>query len=110
MVAARKIQSETVFDTLGSPVRRQIVRLLSAGPKPVGAIAQALPVTRPAVSKHLKLLESARLVRHESHGTQNVFRLSPEGFQLARRWLDDFWDDALSRYADVAERSYREGK
>ncbi len=74
----------------------------------MGAIAQALPVTRPAVSKHLKLLESARLVRHESRGTQNVFWLSPEGFQAARRWLDEFWDDALMRYADLAERSCRE--
>ncbi len=110
MVPARRIQSETVFDALGSPVRRKIVRLLSTGPKPVGAIAKGLPVTRPAVSKHLKLLERAQLVVHESHGTRNVFRLSPQGFQAARHWLDEFWDDALARYADVAERAHREGK
>jgi len=110
MLPARNAQSESVFDALGSPVRRQIVRLLSTGPKPVGAIAGALPVTRPAVSKHLKLLEQARLVKHDRRGTQNVFRLSPEGFSAARRWLDGFWDEALVRYAELAERLHRDGK
>jgi hypothetical protein len=62
------------------------------------------------VSKHLKVLEQARLVRHDRHGTQNVFELSPEGFRSARHWLDGFWDDALSRYAAVAEAMQREAK
>ncbi|HMR79795.1 MAG TPA: metalloregulator ArsR/SmtB family transcription factor [Polyangiaceae bacterium] len=109
MNAPRKLSSETVFDALGSPIRRQIMRLLARGPMPVGAIATVLPVTRPAVSKHLKLLEQARLVRHDRNGTQNLFQLSPDGFRSARHWLDGFWDEALSRYADVADRLQRDG-
>lgn len=70
---------------------------------PVGEIAERLPVSRPAVSKHLRLLESAGLVEYTSSGTRNIFRLSPGGFQAARSYLEGFWDEALANFRRVAE-------
>jgi len=93
----RHAAAESAFDALGNPIRRRIVRILAKGPRPVGAIAAALPVSRPAVSKHLQLLESARLVTHVRAGNRNVFELERAGFEVTRRWLDTFWDDALAR-------------
>lgn len=100
--------SDLVLDALGCDTRRQIVRLLSGGRRAVGEIAEQLPVSRPAVSKHLRLLESARLVQHEQVGTQNLFQLNPKGFAEARNWLDQFWGDALSRFALLAENTSQE--
>lgn len=96
---------ERALGALGNPVRRAIVRMLAGGPRPVGAIAAELPVSRPAVSKHLRVLERARLVGFEREGNRNVFRLEAEGFESARRWLDAFWDEALARFALVAENT-----
>lgn len=93
---------EATLDALGSPLRRQIVRMLAPGPLSVGEIAARLPVSRPAVSKQLRVLERADLVRHRSQGNRNMFRLDPAGFEAARHWLDAFWDDALARLAVVA--------
>src|SRR5688572_22687710 len=84
---ARRNAAESVLDALGSPIRRKIVRILADGPRPVGEIAAKLPVSRPAVSKHLLLLSKAELVTHEREGNRNVFRLHPSGFESARRWL-----------------------
>lgn len=102
------MSAEAALDALGSPVRRTIVRILARGPRPVGELAAELPVSRPAVSKHLRILEEARLVAHDTQGTRNVFRLEPRGFRAARRWLDDFWDEALDRFSDEAERIARQ--
>ena len=93
----------TTLDALGNATRRRIVRILAPGPRSVGEIAAELPISRPAVSKHLRVLEDAALVAHESQGNRNLFRLHPAGFDAARRWLDAFWDDALSRFVMVAE-------
>ncbi len=98
-------KAEKALDALGNPVRRRIVHILSKGPRAVGEIAAELPVSRPAVSKHLRLLERARVVRHERHGTQNVFELDQAGFDAARHWLEGFWDDALSRFVLLAENT-----
>lgn len=95
----------TALDALGNPVRRQIITLLAQKPAPVGAIAAQLPVSRPAVSKHLALLEAARLVAFETSGRQNVYRLDTGGFEAASTWLDSFWSDALSRFMIVAENT-----
>lgn len=95
---------ERTLDALGNPTRRTIVRLLAPGPRSVGELASALPISRPAVSKHLRILESAALVTYEAAGTRRLFRLDPHGFDAARRWLDAFWDEALPRLAAVAER------
>ena len=76
-----------VFDALGEPVRRQIIARLRSGPTPVGKLADQLTVGRPAVSKHLRVLEGAGLVRHESRGTRNLYALAPEGMVVAQQWL-----------------------
>lgn len=102
---AAALQNEAVFDALGNPVRRDIMRLLAPGPRPVGEIAAELPVSRPAVSKHLRILEDAQLVAHEKQGNRNVFRLHEVGFEAARQWLDAFWDEALARFVLVAENT-----
>lgn len=96
-------KNEATLDALGSPTRREIIRILSSGPKPVGTIASKLPVSRPAVSKHLQVLENAKLVTHEQQGNRNIFQLNQEGFEDAKQWLDSFWQEALFRFATVAE-------
>ncbi len=101
--ATRAEAAQSALDALGNPTRRAIVQILARGPRSVGAIAAELPVTRPAVSKHLTILRRAELVVSSQRGTQNLFRLHPGGFVAARRWLDDFWDDALARFAALAE-------
>ena len=88
-------QSDLVFDALGDPMRRRIVERLRYGPSPVGELAAALPVGRPAVSKHLKVLEGAGLVEHRSVGTRNLYALAPPGFAALQRWLVAHWDTTL---------------
>jgi DNA-binding transcriptional ArsR family regulator len=90
---------DAVFDALGHPMRRRMLELLREGPRPVGELARELPIKRPAVSKHLRVLEGAGLVQHRSRGTRNLYVVAPEGFQQAQRWLTDVWDAALSEFA-----------
>ena len=101
-------RADAVFDALGEPVRRQIIARLGSGPTPVGRLADQLTVGRPAVSKHLRVLEGAGLVQHESRGTRNLYALAPEGMVVAQQWLVGMWDAALASYADevraVSER------
>jgi DNA-binding transcriptional ArsR family regulator len=92
---------ELVLDALGDPMRRRIVERLRPGPMPVGKLAADLPVGRPAVSKHLKILEGAGLVEHHSVGTRNLYALAPPGFAALQQWLAGTWDEALSAYADA---------
>lgn len=96
--------ADAVLDALGSPMRRAILRVVAAGPHTVGAIAAKLPVSRPAISRHLKQMEDAHLVVLEPRGTQTLVRLDRNGFEAARRWLEGFWDEALPAFAAVAER------
>jgi len=70
----------------------------------VGELAEGLPVTRPAVSQHLKILKHARLVRDEAQGTRRIYAIDPAGLGVIRAWLDRFWDKALAAYAEAAER------
>lgn len=91
------------MDALGHQTRRAILGRLQNGPLAVGALAADLPISRPAVSKHLRILEEARLVAHTSKGASNIFYLDQQGFQAARAYLDSFWDEALTRYQRVAE-------
>src|SRR5688572_9974872 len=92
------------FAALAEPMRVAIVERLAQRPMAVGELAAGLPVTRPAVSQHLKVLKSARLVRDEPQGTRRVYRLDPAGLGPIRQWLDRFWDQALAAYAEAAER------
>lgn len=95
-------QADLVFDALGEPVRRQIVDLLRDGPRSVGDLARELPVGRPAVSKHLKVLSHAGLADHAAVGTSNRYSLRPDGLEVARAWLTYRWDTVLTAYAEAA--------
>ena len=101
------MNADAVFDALGDPMRRRIVARLGTGPLPVGRLAADLPVGRPAVSKHLKVLEGAGLVTHHSVGTRNLYALAPPGFVALQQWLAGTWDAALTAYAEAVadERS-----
>ena len=94
------------LDALGNPTRRAIVRLLADGARPVGDIAREFPISRPAISRHLRVLEEARLVRGTATGTRNVFELDRRGFEAASAWLGSFWDEALRDFAALAESSW----
>jgi DNA-binding transcriptional ArsR family regulator len=102
--------TEAVFDALGEPVRRRIVEILADGPLSVGRLAEQLPVGRPAVSKHLRLLSNAGLVEHSQRGTRNLYALAPAGFTVAQQWLVALWDDALTAYAYAVTNSLNEPK
>jgi DNA-binding transcriptional ArsR family regulator len=97
--AARARTAEAVFDALGEPVRRRILELLHEGPTPVGQLAERLPVGRPAVSKHLRVLSDAGLIQHRSAGTRNLYLLAPGGGAAAQQWLTRTWDTVLAAYA-----------
>jgi DNA-binding transcriptional ArsR family regulator len=97
--------SDTVFDALGEPVRRRILELLRDGPTPVGQLAEHLPVGRPAVSKHLRVLEGAGLVEHRGVGTRNLYALAPGGLRIAQSWLVKTWDTVLAAYAAEVRRA-----
>jgi DNA-binding transcriptional ArsR family regulator len=98
---------EVVFDALGEPVRRRILELLHDGPTPVGRLAERLPVGRPAVSKHLRVLSDAGLIEHRSVGTRNLYLLAPGGMAAAQQWLAQTWDSALAAYAAEVSRVSR---
>lgn len=101
---------EAVLEALGDRTRRQIVHRLRAGPLPVGELAAAMPVSRPAVSQHLTVLRRSGLVSYEELGTRNVYRLDPAGLSELRAWLDGFWETVLDRYAQrVREESAGRG-
>ena len=95
-----------MLDALGDGTRRSIVELLAERPHSVGELAALLPVTRPAVSLHLKVLKDARLVRDTPGATWRVYRLDPEGLTLLRTYLDLLWAGALDRFAAAAEAAH----
>jgi DNA-binding transcriptional ArsR family regulator len=95
------------FGALGDRTRRAIVLLLAERPYAVGELAAGLPVTRPAVSQHLKVLKEAGLVDEEPVGTKRVYRLNAAGLLALRDQLDTFWDRALSAYQDVTQEENR---
>ena len=96
-------QIEHIMDALGHQTRRDILALLQGTALPVGDIANQLPISRPAVSKHLRILESAGPVEYRSSGTRTIFRLKVQGFATARAYLASFWDEALANFQRVAE-------
>jgi DNA-binding transcriptional ArsR family regulator len=103
--------ADQVFEALGEPVRRRILELLSEGPSPVGELAARLPVGRPAVSKHLRVLAGAGLISRRSVGTRNLYALAPGGLAPAQQWLAGTWDTALAAFADyVSQDSAQPGQ
>ncbi|HUL66116.1 MAG TPA: metalloregulator ArsR/SmtB family transcription factor [Burkholderiaceae bacterium] len=95
----------TALAALADPTRRAVFERLSGGPLSVGEIAADLPVSRPAVSQHLKVLKEAGLVRDEADGVRRVYEVDPRGLAELRSWLDRFWDDALAAFKAEVERS-----
>src|SRR5919107_1006024 len=98
--------AEAALDALGDPMRRRMLELLHAGPRPVGELAAELPIGRPAVSKHLRVLEGAGLVRHRSEGTRNLYALAPEGLTGVQQWLVGVWDTTLAAFAHYVETQH----
>ncbi len=93
---------------LGDPTRRAIFELLADGPRPVGEIARELPVTRPAVSQHLKVLKEAGLVIDRQVGTKRLYQLDPAGVGALRAYFDRFWTRALMAFKDAVEQTQKE--
>lgn len=91
------------LDALGDVTRRALIERLRLGPMPVGELARGLPVSRPAVSQHLRVLKEARLVRVENAGTRNFYRLDRDGFVALRSYLDKFWGEALEAFKAKVE-------
>jgi DNA-binding transcriptional ArsR family regulator len=89
---------------LADPTRRRVFERLRSGPKPVGALARGMPVSRPAVSQHLKALKEAGLVADRPEGTRRVYYIDPHGLAMLRKWLDQFWDEALAAFQAEVEK------
>jgi DNA-binding transcriptional ArsR family regulator len=92
------------IEVLGERTRRRVFELLRDGPMPVGELARKLPVSRPAVSQHLRVLKDAGLVVDRKSGTRRLYEIDPRGVAELRAWVDEFWNEALARYAEAAER------
>jgi DNA-binding transcriptional ArsR family regulator len=103
MVAAQETHGP--FEALGDANRREILRLLGEGDKSVQEIASDLPISRPAVSRHLKLLTGAGLVASESKGTRQVYHLREEGMQAVQDYLERVWGDVATRFRLIAENT-----
>ena len=98
-----------VFSALADPTRRHIFEALLAQPQTVGELAQGQPVSRPAVSQHLKVLETAKLVRVEPQGNRRLYLIKRDGLEDLRQYLESFWSDALTAYgAEIARRTKNE--
>jgi DNA-binding transcriptional ArsR family regulator len=95
---------ERALDALGDATRRAVLRRLRLGARSVGEIAEGMTVSRPAVSQHLKILKSARLVTVHAVGTRRVYAVDKRGIESLRKWLDGFWVEALTAFKAAAER------
>lgn len=100
---AYRTTHDDVLDALGDRTRRSVFELLAARPRSVGELAEHLPVSRPAVSQHLRVLKRAGLVTDTRAGTRRLYRIDDAGLRELRRFLDSFWDEALSAFVKAAE-------
>jgi DNA-binding transcriptional ArsR family regulator len=105
-----KANQATAFDALGDRTRREIFERLSGGPRAVGELARELPVSRPAVSQHLKVLKEAGLVSDRAEGNRRVYQIDPTGVSELRAYLEHFWDQSLASFKQAAQRKYEETK
>lgn len=99
---------KNALGALADPTRRHVMESLRSGPRAVGDIARGMPVSRPAVSQHLKVLKEAGLVTDRAEGTRRVYYIDPNGLAALRAWLDQFWDQALGAFQAEAEKSSEE--
>jgi DNA-binding transcriptional ArsR family regulator len=97
------------LQALGDPTRRAVLEELRRGPRAVGEIARRLPVSRPAVSQHLRVLKEAGLVTERQNGTRRLYRVDPDGLAELREYLEEFWTEALESFKAAAEAE-REGR
>jgi DNA-binding transcriptional ArsR family regulator len=98
---------EEALQALGDPTRRAVLEQLREGPLAVGEIAARLPVSRPAVSQHLRVLKEAGLVTERQNGTRRLYRVEPNGLAGLRAYLEGFWEDALAGFKATAEEHER---
>jgi DNA-binding transcriptional ArsR family regulator len=98
---------EVAMNALGDPTRRSIFERLAQGPMAVGELASRLPISRPAVSQHLRVLKAAGLVTERAEGTRRVYRIDPNGVGAVRAYFDGFWDQALAEFKAEAEQTER---
>jgi DNA-binding transcriptional ArsR family regulator len=96
------------LDALGDPTRRAILARLLAGPLPVGELAREFPVSRPAISQHLRILKNANLVTDRASGNRRLYQLHPEGFETLRQYFDQFWGQALHAFQRKIENELQE--
>jgi DNA-binding transcriptional ArsR family regulator len=96
------------LEALGDPTRREIFELIADRPRAVGELAGELPVSRPAVSQHLKVLKDAGLVNDRPEGARRIYALHPEGIAALRAYLDGFWNRSLVAFKAAAERQFKE--
>ena len=99
--------SQALF-ALGDPTRRTLFEALAAKPMPVGELARALPVTRSAVSQHLRVLKDAQLVTETAEGTRRIYRIDPRGIAAVRCWLDQHWATTLASFKAFADADAEE--
>jgi DNA-binding transcriptional ArsR family regulator len=97
------------WSALGDPTRRAIFERVAAAPSAVGELAHGLPVTRPAVSQHLKVLKEAGLVRDRRDGNRRIYHADPDGVAALRAQLDRFWNQALASFKELVEQDPQEG-
>ena len=98
-----------VLDALGDPTRRAVLEILEGGAKAVGEIADRLPVSRPAVSQHLRVLKEAGLVRDRKDGTRRLYSVDTDGLRALREYLERYWDVALEAFGDHVEEEGKDG-
>lgn len=95
------------MDAMGDATRRAILEQLLARPQAVGELAREFPISRPAISQHLRVLKNARLVVDRAQGTRRVYQVNPEGIEALRQYFDRFWTDALAAFKTAADQEER---
>ncbi|MFL5841539.1 MAG: ArsR/SmtB family transcription factor [Thermoleophilaceae bacterium] len=98
----------SALQALGDPTRLAVFEQIARRPRAVGELARELPVTRPAVSQHLKVLKEAGLVTDRAEGARRIYHVNPSGVEAIRHWLDGFWDEALAAFKQAAETGEEE--
>ncbi|MEI7860736.1 MAG: metalloregulator ArsR/SmtB family transcription factor [Acidimicrobiales bacterium] len=104
-VPAAAVPAGDPFEALGDPNRREILRLLGEGDKAVSELADAMPISRPAVSRHLRLLRHAGLVTEQAEGTRRIYHLHEQGLQAVQTYLERVWGDAATRFRLLADNN-----